>query len=122
MQTVTNYPTIVGKIIAQIRDQRGLRQEDLAQAMGVTQTTLSRIETGQSSISVEHLRLASHHLGVRPNQILADADNNETILQSRGMTIMFGRDNQDLPPAAIFLGGAALAALLTLAVVGSQQG
>jgi|SRR5579859_1246727 len=121
MQTTTSYPSIVGGILAQIRSQKGLRQEDLAQAMGVTQTTLSRIETGQSSVSVEHLRSAAHHLGVAPNQILAHADHNETILLNQGMTVTFTRDNPDLPPAAVFVAGAALAALLTLAFVGSQQ-
>ena len=121
MQTVTHYPAIVGHSIAQIRDRRGLRQEDLAQAMGVTQTTLSRIETGQSSISVEQLRTAAHHLGVKPSQILGDADNNELILQSQGTTVRFTRDNQDLPPAAILLGGAALGVVLGALVVAAAQ-
>jgi transcriptional regulator with XRE-family HTH domain len=120
MQTVTSYPSIVGGVIAQIRNQKGLRQEDLAQRLGVTQTTLSRIESGQSGISVGHLRLAAHHLGVAPNQILYHADHNEKLLQAQGMKVTVTRDN-NLPPAAIFLAGAALAALLTLAVVSSQQ-
>ena len=120
MQTVTNYPSIVGSVLAQFRNQRGLRQGDLAQAMGVTQTTLSRIENGQSSISVEQLRVAAHHLGIAPHQILHYADHNETLLQAQGMAITLTRDTPDLPPAAIFLAGAALATLLTFAVVGSQ--
>lgn len=121
MQTVTHYPAIVGGIIAQVRDRQGVRQEDLAKAMGITQTTLSRIETGQSNVSVEHLRLVAHHLGVRPNQILADADTNETLLLNQGMTVMLTRGTQDIPPAAIFLAGAALAAVLILVAVNAQQ-
>jgi transcriptional regulator with XRE-family HTH domain len=121
METATHYPAIVGGILAQIRSQRGLKQEELAGAMGITQTTLSRIENGESAATVEHLRLAAHRLGVAPHQILFDADHNEGHLQMQGMNVAMTRNNPDLPPLAIFLGGAALAALLTLAVVGSQQ-
>lgn len=121
LPTATSYPSIVGGVLAKIRSQKGLRQEEMAQALGVTQTTLSRMETGQSIISVEHLRLVAHHLGIAPSQILSYADYNEVSLQNQGVEVMPTRGRPDIPPAMIFLAGAALATLLTLAVVSSQQ-
>ncbi|WP_375771235.1 helix-turn-helix domain-containing protein [Archangium gephyra] len=42
------YALVLGKIIATLREQRQWTQEQLATRVGVTQSTLSRIERGQA--------------------------------------------------------------------------
>jgi transcriptional regulator with XRE-family HTH domain len=42
------YALVVGSVIAQLREEHGLRQAELAARVGTTQSTLSRIEHGQS--------------------------------------------------------------------------
>ncbi|MBM7112468.1 helix-turn-helix domain-containing protein [Archangium primigenium] len=42
------YALVVGKIIATLRAQKEWSQEDLARRVGLTQSTLSRIERGQA--------------------------------------------------------------------------
>jgi transcriptional regulator with XRE-family HTH domain len=100
LKPATTYPAIVGGVLAQIRNQNGLRQEELAQALRITQATLSRIEKGQSGITVEHLRLAAQKLGSTPAVILAYADQAEVNMQIQGITVTPTRDDDSVnsPP------------------------
>jgi len=82
---------------------------------------MSRVETGQSSLTIDHLSLAARHLGIAPNQILAYADYNETSFQNRGIEVFPTRQTLDPEKVMIFLGGAVLATLITLAVVNLPQ-
>jgi transcriptional regulator with XRE-family HTH domain len=54
----------VGERIAGLRQQRGLTLEDLDRGTGLTRSYLSKLERGQTSISVDNLRTISHFLGV----------------------------------------------------------
>jgi transcriptional regulator with XRE-family HTH domain len=49
--------------IKAIREKRGYSQEDLAEIMGVNRTTLSKIENGKFSISIDYIAKFSFHLG-----------------------------------------------------------
>jgi transcriptional regulator with XRE-family HTH domain len=50
-----------GNRIREIREQRGLSQEQLAELMGINRSTLSKIETGKFAITIDYLyRLAWH--------------------------------------------------------------
>lgn len=115
----TTYPAIVGGVLAQIRNQNGLRQDDLAQALGVTQATLSRIEKGQSGITVEHLRLAAKKLNSTPSNILAYADQTEISMHMQGISVTATRDDDNLNKTLILIGAAAL--LLIVAAIVSKK-
>jgi len=45
----------IGFEIKSIREQKGLSQEQLAQMMGVSRSTISKIENGKFSFSVDYL-------------------------------------------------------------------
>ena len=120
IKTVTTYPSIVGGVLAQMRGQQSLHQEDVAKAVGVTQTTWSRIENGQSSISVEHLRLAASKLGIQPNRILQYADQAATNMEFGGVEVMAARNDTSLNPAVVLLAGAALGAIIMYAIANSK--
>jgi transcriptional regulator with XRE-family HTH domain len=50
-----------GNRIREIRERRGLSQEQLAEIMGINRSTLSKIETGKFAITIDYLyRLAWH--------------------------------------------------------------
>ena len=117
LQPAATYPSLVGNVLAQIRNQHGLHQGEMAAAVGVTQATWSRIENGHTSITVEHLRLASHKLGHLPGQILSLADNTEAMMQFRGVEVVPTRDDESLKSALILIGAVALTAFVTAAIV-----
>lgn len=54
----------VGERIAALRKTRGLTLEDLDRGTGLTRSYLSKLERGQTSISVDNLRTVAHYLGV----------------------------------------------------------
>jgi transcriptional regulator with XRE-family HTH domain len=41
------YPMVLGRVVAYLRQQKGWNQAQLAQALGTTQSTVSRIERGE---------------------------------------------------------------------------
>jgi len=52
------------------RKERGVSQRELARALGVAQSTLSRIERGERRVSVDLLIEIARTLGVRPADML----------------------------------------------------
>lgn len=54
----------IGKIIAALRKEKGLTQEQLGEKLGVTNKTISRWENGNYTPDVEMLALLSKEFGV----------------------------------------------------------
>jgi transcriptional regulator with XRE-family HTH domain len=114
---VTTRSSIVGGVLTQARNQRGLRQEDLAQAAGLTQATWSRVEKGTTKLAVTDLWKVAPVLGSKPSEILREAEWIEQTLQTNGAEIVETIDYEALKKnAAIFLTGAALMAVVVILV------
>lgn len=56
--------------IRAVRKERGVSQRELARALGVSQSTLSRIERGERRVSVDRLVAIARALGVRPSDMM----------------------------------------------------
>nr|WP_315167551.1 helix-turn-helix transcriptional regulator [uncultured Flavobacterium sp.] len=67
METATK-PKHIGRNISRIRELRGMKQEALAIAIGVSQQSVSNIE-GSETIDEEKLKAISEVLGVSPEAI-----------------------------------------------------
>lgn len=109
----TTYPSIVGKVLADARARHGMQQKDMASAVGITPATWSRIESGQTSVTLEHLRSAAQAVGMLPSQILAVADQAEVEAQFRGVTVVKTKSVPQLHPGWALLVGAALGIFVT---------
>ncbi|WP_284651644.1 helix-turn-helix domain-containing protein [Flavobacterium terrisoli] len=59
----TTKPKHIGRNISRIRELRGMKQEALAIAIGVTQQTISNLE-GSETVDEERLNLIAKELGV----------------------------------------------------------
>jgi transcriptional regulator with XRE-family HTH domain len=73
---------MIGNNIAQYRKDRKIRQQQLADAIGVTRTTLSRIENGAWQPSADTMKAISDHLQVPLGEIFFNPDvlQNNTVL------------------------------------------
>ena len=60
----------IGQFLAQLRKERGLTQEQLAQELGISNKTISRWETGTYLPPVEMLQLLSEMHGLTINELL----------------------------------------------------
>lgn len=108
----TSYPAVVGGVLVKLRNQQGVRQGDLAQAVGVTQATWSRIENGSSALTIEQMGLAAARLGMLPAQVLELADRAVGQLQQRGVRVEPTRSAANIDSGTALIGAAALGALI----------
>jgi transcriptional regulator with XRE-family HTH domain len=69
------YATIVGRVIRLRRELRGIPLEAMALKLGYKSSSgWSRIETGDSAITMDRLREAAIVLNTTPGYIIQDAD------------------------------------------------
>jgi transcriptional regulator with XRE-family HTH domain len=78
MNTVTK-PKNIGRNISRIRELRGMKQEALANAIGVSQQSVSNIE-GSETVDEEKLKAIAEVLGVSAEAIKNYSD--ETVLNN----------------------------------------
>jgi transcriptional regulator with XRE-family HTH domain len=77
----TNVPPDIGHQLGaaarRLRDVRGLTLNDVAATAGISAGTLSRLETGHVTPSLETLVALASALGVRPGSLVADVGGEE---------------------------------------------
>lgn len=61
-----------GKRIKELREQAGMTQEDLAQAIGVTHSNVSQIESGDRGLNVKKADKIAAALGVTLNDLMKE--------------------------------------------------
>jgi transcriptional regulator with XRE-family HTH domain len=82
---VASYPAVVGAVLLARRKELGLSQSNLADAVGLTVSTWSRIENGESALTIEQLAAAAQALGVAPSALLQVAEEKIAELNRRGI-------------------------------------
>lgn len=84
---VTTSGAVLGRVLVNLRTERGMKQADLAAAVGLGPSTWSRIEKGESGLSIEQLKLAAKVLSITPSQFLEMVDAVEQELIKQGIRI-----------------------------------
>ena len=105
---VVTYPAIVGQVIAHQRSARGIKQGDLATALGLSQSAYSRLESGDSVLNLSQLNHIAARLVLSPARILELADQYQMRLLQQGVNVVPGKQDHS---AAIAIGLGLLAAL-----------
>jgi len=116
---VASYPAIVGAVLSATRKHHDHPQIAMSQAIGTNVSTWSRIESGESALTIEQLARAAYKLGVEPSAILRKADEKVAELSERGIETTPDRTwfLEDQRMGAVPLVGASL--LSVIGVVGS---
>ena len=81
MKKAKSYQQIIGETIEHMRLEKGWTQEDLAKAVGSSQSAIHRIEKGGQNISLEMIKRLSEVLG---SQILSINDSASQSFRIRG--------------------------------------
>jgi len=89
----------------------------MADAIGVTQASWSRIESGHTNVTLDHLRSAAKTLEMQPSQILAFADQTELEARLRGVTVTGTKNDLDINPGLALIAGAALGVVITYVIM-----
>jgi transcriptional regulator with XRE-family HTH domain len=106
---VVTYPTLVGRVIAGMRDEKELKQSDLALELGLAQSSYSRLEAGESVLNLSQLRIIAKRLDSSPHDVLKLADKYEVALLRQGVQVVSEKQDNS---AAIAVGLGLLAAFL----------
>lgn len=120
LRNIVSYPAIVGQVLSKLRKNNKFEQADFAKIIGVTQSTLSRIETGASALTIEQLAMAADELYVTPAYVLELADESVQDLQRQGIEIQNSRVSEGLDKGMVILGAAAIATVIALIVSKSK--
>ena len=108
----TTYSAVLGSIVTNCRKANGQEQSDIAEILGITQASYSRLESGKSSMTTDQIFLVSNAVGLLPSELLAQVENSVQALNSSGYKVipqLRGDQNRDSGKVVL---GAALGALL----------
>lgn len=118
----TSYSAVVGQVLINMRTEKDINQGEMAKAVGVGQSTWSRIEKGEVALSIDQLARASRKLEVTPSKVLAWADqavekireeDKAEVLTDKPVDVKQKVKEKDKDnTGAILLGAGALAALI----------
>lgn len=96
MSNISRYKHAISKGLRELRKSRGWSQSRLARLLKVSQSWLSRIESGQASLTAEQLLLVLAEFNVAPNYFVGEskpADQLQNALARFGATHVFESDN-----------------------------
>ncbi len=112
------YSVILGGVIEQERKLRGwAHQGHFAEQLGLSASALSRIESGNTTVSVTQLRQIAHLLQINAQYLLNRADGIAHQLAAQGVQITHEKKDNS---AAIMIGIGLLAAALLAAGASSN--
>lgn len=119
MKPETTYQTVLGRLIALKRRQRGMDQAELAEHVGVSNSTWSRIEAGLSALSIDQLAKAAEKLETPVGELTSEADDLvRALLQQEDVEVHTSRARANSEasdadaPTGVFLRGETLTATL----------
>lgn len=113
----TSYPALVGAVLGNLREERRLKQVDLAAQVGLAGSTWSRIENGSSALTIDQLAQVAEALSIRPGEILRHADAAQDAACERKVRVQPARISNDdaFGLGLAVIGAAALAAFIGVA-------
>jgi transcriptional regulator with XRE-family HTH domain len=114
---VVPYSALIGGVVQNQRKFLNLQQGDVAQQLGLSQSAYSRIESGDTVMSVTQLRQIATLLRTTAQRLLDQADTIAAQLYSQGVSISHEKKNNS---GAILIGLGILAAALVAASANSE--
>lgn len=84
----TSYSAVLGVVLSNMRKMKNIEQGDMAQRMGLSQASYSRLESGKSSFSIDQMYQASIALGVEGHELTTALNDTIVRLQESGVEVI----------------------------------
>ena len=111
------YGQLVGQVIRGRREMQGINLLTMAESMALaTPSGWSRVETGDTAMTLAQLRKAAKKLGLEPAEIVQQADAIATQLEAGGVVV---NDEKPKDVGKWLLGGAGILALVAAGAAGA---
>ncbi len=114
LQPETTVQSVIGQVIVKIRKEMNFEQHQLAKAAGVNQSTWSKIERGESALSIEKLMQVAGFMQIKPSIIIIQAESVISQLKSQGVIVKNRAPSNGTSRGAAIIGAAALGGLVAL--------
>lgn len=95
LRPATTYLAVVGRVLSRFRARSDKRQADVAAALGVSQSVLSKLERGATPLTVEMLAEIARVFGTRPGRILDAVERVVEWLRKHGVDVSTRDDGDD---------------------------
>jgi transcriptional regulator with XRE-family HTH domain len=115
-QGVVPYSALIGQVLQRRRSGMGFHQVAIASGLGISQSAYSRLESGETVLSLSQLWIVAGMLRTTGANILAEADQVAFYLQQQGVQITEEKKDNS---AAVLIGLGLLAAAVV--ALGSSQ-
>lgn len=117
---LVSYSSVLGVVVANKRKELGIEQSVLAEKMGLSQASYSRLESGKSTFSVDQMFECAQALNIPVEQLFNSVINTVGNLQSSDDVLVQAQPRGNATKAkaasgsgaAKFIAGAALGALI----------
>jgi transcriptional regulator with XRE-family HTH domain len=107
------YNVLLGKILQRQREVIGKSQSEIAEATGFTQSAYSRIESGQTVLTISSLRTIAETLALKADEVIKEADRLAKELESQGVSVPVEKpESSDNAKAGLLIGLGILLILL----------
>jgi len=118
-QQQTSYGQIVGQVIRGRREMQGINLLAMAESVALaTPSGWSRVETGDTAMTLAQLRKAAKTLGMPPADIVRQADIIATQLEASGVKV---HDEKPKNLGKWLLGGAGILALFAAGAAAASK-
>ena len=104
MKPTITYGALLGRIIEYRRKQLAVNQDVLAGALGISQSAYSRLEKGQSAMTVQQLRAVAPHVKTTPGQLLTEVEQYAALYQRQGGQIIEDKEESSVGGVLVALG------------------
>lgn len=120
VRPATTYPAIVGRILSNLREGKGKEQKDLAASLGLSQSAWSRIERGETALTIEQLAIVARELGRKSGFILGKADEAVERARHQGIEVEYTRALVEEQKELVLIGVAALAVIVAAVLLSKK--
>lgn len=103
------FDQVVGAVLARFRKNAGLNQEQAVEGTGISVSSLSRLEKGDYSLTMEQLFLICQRYGIKMADVVSSVEKTYANAQSQGVQIETEKKSNT---GLLLLGAAAIAALV----------
>ena len=99
------YSWIAGQVLARRRQALRVGQVEMARALGTSQATWSRVESGISPLTIEQLSHAAELLGLHATDVMAEVDEYAERYREQGIPVLYHRTKEPPNVAAMLAAG-----------------
>ncbi|MGB0664266.1 MAG: helix-turn-helix domain-containing protein [Pontibacterium sp.] len=84
----TSYSAVLGVVLNNQRKMEGIEQGEMAERMGLSQASYSRLESGKSSFSVDQMYQAAVALGIKASDLTEALNDTVERLRESGVEVV----------------------------------